>query len=604
MVNNNRLDRLIRAAQAYRRGDLSRREFQAIVLAALGALENGDLVLENLLPGELAEFLEDIPNLLRSKTVISLGSIPHTEPENEDAGAHALDILVRRGTEAFGALDFAQASGNVLSDAKGDWFKDPWGIPEVTWLSRSGLHVLSAALITPDLSVYGTLADVPKSAHTHRPATILDPLGRLIYQAIVDAASAELTSNLPPWTYGWRVPAGSNIPGEYAHNNRQWRKYVRRISWEAETNPNALSIDVEDFFSSIKTDDAIPSLFVDPSHAQYLIRLVNTWNEQTGRRGLPQRSLASSVIANGFLAEVDAVVDREWHPSSRPVEGSLSAVRWMDDFWIFSPPSLPRLDIENTVREAIDKLGLSVNEGKTFWRGGESLDHAIDALDFTYELSALESEQSDPEPLLESARYLLNGPSLGRTQVTFLAKTALRHNLSEIFDLFAEHMDKLLAGIDQVCRAFREVGRSNQLEDWFVLTLRSSASPWVRSSLFELLPKSQGGVNSKVLSAIEEVAERDHEYMVISAALSYLSDHNPSRAIEIIRTRANSCDNPALCRSLALAGACATMERREITRILDLFPQCFATLEMLRDMGFRLPNGHGTIPHSSEAEPT
>jgi hypothetical protein len=595
MINNNRLDRLTRAAQAYRRGDLTRREFQAIVLATLGAFENGALVLDNLLPGEIAEVLENISDLLRSKTLISLGSIPHTEPQNEDAGARTLDILVRRGTEAFAALDFAQASENVLSDAKGDWFKDPWGLPEIAWLSRSGQHVLNATLIMRDLAVYGTPADVPKSAYTHRPATILDPLGRLVYQAIVDAASAQLTSNLPSWTYGWRVPAGSNIPGEYEYNNHQWRKYVRRTRWEAETNPNALSTDVHDFFSSIKTDDAIPSLFKDPSHAQYLVRLVNTWNEQTGRRGLPQRSLASAVIANGFLAEVDAVVDRELHPSSRPVEGSLSAVRWMDDFWIFS---LPSLDIENTVREAIDTLGLSVNEDKTMWRGGERLNDAVDALDFTYELSALESDHPDPEPLLESARYLLDGPSLGRTQVTFLAKTALRHNLSEIFDLFAEHMDKLLAGIDQVCRAFREVGRSNELEDWFVLTLRSSASPWIRSSSFELLPKSHGGVNSKVLSVIDEVAERDHEYMVISAALSYLSDHNPSRAIEIIRTRANSCDNPALCRSLALAGARATMERREITRILDLFPQCFATLEMLRDMGYSLPNGNNTISHS------
>ena len=102
-----------------------------------------------------------------------------------------------------------------------------------------------------------------------------------------------------------------------------------------------------------------------------------------------------------------------------------------------------------------------------------------------------------------------------------------------------------------------------------------------------------------MFSVIDEVAERDHEYMALSAALSYLSDHHPSRAIESIRMRANSCDNPALFRSLALAGARATMERWEITRILDLFPQCFATLEMLRDMDFRLPNGHGTTSGSS-----
>src|SRR5438552_3959287 len=128
MIDTNRRDRLIRAAEAYRRGDLSRREFQAIVLSAVGALGDADVALDVLLTGEVAEVLKNTEDLLGQQEVVSLGSTPHLEPENEDAGAHVFSILVRRGTEAFGGLDFFQAATNVLTDATGDCFQDPWGL--------------------------------------------------------------------------------------------------------------------------------------------------------------------------------------------------------------------------------------------------------------------------------------------------------------------------------------------------------------------------------------------------------------------------------------------------------------------------------------------
>lgn len=598
MIDPNLHDRLTRAAHAYRRGDLSRREFQAIVLAILGVLKDAEIALEVLQPGEIAEVVQHTTDLLANRPLISVGSTPHLHPENEDAGAHAFNILVQRGTEAFRGLDFLQAATNVHTDAKGDWFQDPWGLPEVTWLAKRGHHVLDATLIAADPPVYGTPANVPKSAHTERPATILDPLGRLVYQAIVDAASARLTSDLPTWTFGWRVPAGSNNPGEYAHNNFQWQNYVRRIGWDADINPNALRTDIEDFFASINTDHAIPALFSHGPHASYLTRLINTWNEQTNRQGLPQRCLASSVIANGFLANVDNTVSDEWHPSSRPVKGNISAVRWMDDFWIFSPASLSRPEIERPVREAIAMLGLTLNEAKTNWFEGESLQHEVDAVNFSYEIEALESEPPDFEPLIERARSLLQeSSSLEPREVRFLAKTALNHDVDEILDLLVEHLDRLVAGIDQVCRTLRETGRWSELEDWFVLTLRSSQGPWIKSSLFQLLPK-ETVVNSNVLEAIKEAAEQDENYTVMSNALNYLSYWDPSTATEIIRARIRNCVGPELCRSMALAGVRANMEKPEITRMLDMFPQCFATLEMLRDMDFRLPNG-GSGQHSS-----
>jgi hypothetical protein len=587
MIDTTQIDRLVRAAEAYRRGDLTRREFRAIVLAVLGRIGDGNIVLEILLPNEVAEVIKNARDLVSGETLISLGSIPHAEAKTEDAGARIFNILVQRKTEIFTGLDFALAAKNVLADANGDWFKDPWELPEVTWLAERGHHVLAAMVMTKDPSVYASPADVPKSEQATRPAMILDPLGRLIYQAIIDADSAQLTGGLSRSTYGWRVPAGSETPGHYAENKFQWTEYLERIGEDADLNPNVLRSDIENFFSSIDTDSAIPTLVSDQSRAHYLARLVNTWNEQTGRRGLPQRCLASSVLANGFLAKVDDVVTQEWHPSPETISGHFSAVRWMDDFWIFSPSHFSRSSIEAPFRDAIENLGLTLNQDKTLWLDEYELFNAIDALDFSYELYALKDE-SDPQPLTERAQnMLLQGSSLTRTEVSFLARTARNHHLHEILDVLVEHPERLLAGIDQVCRAFREMGRAAELQDWFITTLRSSASAWVRSSLFHLLPK-QSALNDKVRTVIQEVAEQDQEYMVISSALNYLSEHDSNSVIEIVRKRVSSTSDPALCRSMALAAARARMGRSEIIRMLDSFPQCFATLEMLRDMDFRL----------------
>ncbi len=592
MIDTNKRDRLVRAVEAYRRGDLSRREFQAIVLATVGAVADTSVALDVLLTGEVAGVLKTTADLLAQEELISLGSTPHIEPENEDAGAQLFSILIQRGTEAFRGLDFFQAAGNVLADAKGDWFPDPWGLPEASWLAERGHHVLDAMLIAKQPPVYATRVDAPKATHSYRPSTILDPLGRLIYQAIVDAESAQLTGGLVDWTFGWRVPQGSNTPGAYAKNNYQWTDYIARINSDAELNPNALRTDIEDFFSSINPDYAVPSLFSDSSHTEYLTRLISAWNDQTGRSGLPQRCLASSVIANSFLATIDDAITREWHPLPQPTKGAISAARWMDDFWIFWPTTYVQSEIEGPVREAIGALGLKLNEEKTTWLDGESLLTAVGEVNFSYELVALESEPPDPAPLVDRAIDLLQRTSLGRTEVSFLAKTARRHGLKQILDLLIDNIDKLWAGTDHLCRVLREAGRSNELEGWFVRTLRYSESAWVKSSLFELLPK-ETAASINVLTAIEEAAEQDQEHTVMASALSFLSTCDPDRAIEIIRRRVSSCNSPAFCRSLALAGVSSKMERLEITRILALFPECFATLEMLRDLDFRLPARDG-----------
>lgn len=70
------------------------------------------------------------------------------------------------------ALDINRAQANVTSDAFGDWYKDPWGWPEIAWVVKNQASVVEARL-----NGRGTMrcvkVDVPKENYVTRPALIL-----------------------------------------------------------------------------------------------------------------------------------------------------------------------------------------------------------------------------------------------------------------------------------------------------------------------------------------------------------------------------------------------------------------------------------------------
>src|SRR5689334_9929186 len=93
------------------------------------------------------------------------------------------------------ALNFGQATKNVRGDTIGDWYRDPWGWPEIEWVSKEAPSLLIARL--NDRGAKRALAlDVPKENFVLRPAMLLDPLDRIAYQALVDSLSVQLAGDL------------------------------------------------------------------------------------------------------------------------------------------------------------------------------------------------------------------------------------------------------------------------------------------------------------------------------------------------------------------------------------------------------------------------
>ncbi len=106
-------------------------------------------------------------------------------------------------------LEFQLALKNVHLDVLGDWYRDPWRWAELDWLVPNHLEEYAVPRLNAGGVKQTAKLDVAKENFAVRPAVVLDPLDRLLYQALVDALSVRLIGSLPVWAYGWRLESKS-----------------------------------------------------------------------------------------------------------------------------------------------------------------------------------------------------------------------------------------------------------------------------------------------------------------------------------------------------------------------------------------------------------
>src|SRR5689334_12681609 len=104
---------------------------------------------------------------------------------------------------------------------QGDWYRDPWGWPEIAWVVKRKRADLLLPRINSDGVKQPAKLDVPKENFATRPAIVMDPLDRILYQALVDVESKKLIGALKPWVYGWRLVPDDPAPAQWSHNDNQ-----------------------------------------------------------------------------------------------------------------------------------------------------------------------------------------------------------------------------------------------------------------------------------------------------------------------------------------------------------------------------------------------
>ncbi|KAB1922944.1 hypothetical protein F8280_17590 [Micromonospora noduli] len=481
-------------------------------------------------------------------------------------------------------------------DLLGDWYRDPWGWPEIDWVMKHQPSIIEARLNGRGAAA-SCLIDVPKENFATRPAMVLDPIDRLAYQAIVGRVSKALIGRLNQNVFGWRLPRASPRPGKYARNDREWDKYRSQISELANRYDAALKTDVVSCFASIPVDRLCAQIEQRLSstglsaEADRLISFLQSWEKVPGRSGIPQRCQASSVIANFYLSHLDAVlveVSKEvgWVGAS----GIRSFARWMDDIWIFGDDAGQLRLAQVEIQKALAPMGLHLNVAKTKLLEGKAVVDQVLKLEHSAIDEGLASSPTDTGPLNELIRKIIKDKeTANRTTVRFAAERMKAHKRFRKLRSIQEVSHRMPHVADHLGRLFRDSKRAVGMQDWF-LDYRTSSwgqVEWPVAQFATMFPSEQKLISKKLIDHLaNELAENAKSLPLLALTAQRLAAWNPPLAIQAIEAAIERVSGALERRVLALAGLNAGAPASQVQRWLTDFPENAVIVSMLTEATF------------------
>ncbi|MEJ3747896.1 RNA-directed DNA polymerase [Actinomycetes bacterium KLBMP 9797] len=186
---------------------------------------------------------------------------------------------------------------------------------------------------------------VPKAGMTSRPAALLAPEDRLLYEGLADQVTSALQAFLPPPVVWPRPDDGDPSYEKFSMAPADWnQRYV-------------VTADIESFYECI--DHALLASFVGAhlkGKAAYLLALESFLDAVMGATvGLPQGPPASEVFASAYLLPVDVNISR----------AGWSYVRYADDLLVGADTITDGRRKIETLETALREIGLRLNVSKT-----------------------------------------------------------------------------------------------------------------------------------------------------------------------------------------------------------------------------------------------
>jgi hypothetical protein len=490
------------------------------------------------------------------------------------------------------SLDLDLALHNCRNDILGDWYRDPWGWPELDWAVHKRPEIIVARLNSSGARRAARL-DVAKENFGIRPAVVLDPIDRISYQALTDRLSNRLIGSMPEWVYGWRLPLNSEKSGAYARNDHQWLNFVGRLSHASNSYPYLLKTDIVSFFSSVPIQSLNDRLFEVAGHSAVTERLASmllSWDRTPDRRGLPQRSAASAVLANMYLSPIDELISNYVTSLDRTTTGV--AFRWMDDIWYFAESESHLRGMQLELQRALRTIGLELNIAKTAVFDERETRHEVEKLDFTGLDYLLGLEPSSPQALTEFDALVDELSAFpeqaNRTTIRFVTTRMRQHHLYKKVRRLVDKTPHMPQGADSLARLFRDSGVSRDLVSWY---LDYATGPWGKIDWTVAQLGTMFPGNSFISLDLEEffttLLMRTRSLALVALGAHRLAASGLDTVRYTLREAATLSDNPMHRRVLALAALQAGEPRLVVRRILSEFEENAVTLEMLEDRGFR-----------------
>lgn len=484
------------------------------------------------------------------------------------------------------ALDLRRAYSNCHADLYGDWYRDPWSWPELRWLVYKRPDLIAARLNSEHVAAVALL-DVAKENFATRPAVVIEPIDRLIYQALVDYGSVKLVGDVQPWVFVGRLHRKDPKRGIYPRRN-EWDNYRERLMLLVSRYKAVLKTDIVSCFSSVPMDQLVAharAKIGDGKVTDRLELMLRRWDEHPHRSGL-LRFVASSVLATSYLAPVDDVLYRyssniggakRWIPPR--------AVRWMDDIWLFGakPERLRRAQLD--LQDAMRSIGLNMNASKTDVLEGGEAEREVQQREHSAVDSGLSGAPADDQPLID--RLLSKPTKASRTSLKFVSARLRKNGLFGRVDEFASAAHEMPHGADALARLFRDSGRWRDLQDWYVDYARSDWGriEWSVAQFGTMFPSAE--MSPPVAELFVELLPANTSLSLTAVAAQRMSVWDPPRARALIRERLAKADHPLQRRVLALAALEAGEDSGFVQAVLSEFEDNVPTLEFLKATSFR-----------------
>lgn len=188
---------------------------------------------------------------------------------------------------------------------------------------------------------------------------MLHPALAARYTALVSAVALRVEEELSPSVAANRVAVASVDPPRLVLRSFRGERvaFGRRLVRLARRTPCLLFADVRDCYRSIApgvVGSSLRALGCDGSSVDAIVAFLRALRE-LGVEGLPVGPDPSAVLANAVLAEVDRALERLGPPH----------MRWVDDLVVGVDGSKGAATVLEVAREALDRVGLRLNDAKT-----------------------------------------------------------------------------------------------------------------------------------------------------------------------------------------------------------------------------------------------
>jgi hypothetical protein len=489
------------------------------------------------------------------------------------------------------ALNFETALDNIQIEMTGDWYRDPWGWRELSWVVADGERLNS--FVVPRLDGTGVAAaqriNVPKENFGVRPAVVLDAIDRLMYQALTDRLSKQLVGELPVWAYGWRLIRAEPVAGRYARNNAEWNGYRSHLKQLTKLGGAALLTDIVSFFGTIPRDPLVEQILEASKNApaNRLVDLVGSWYETTGR-GLPQRSAASATLAQFYLRPLDDILGYYARKQKGLKASGSRVLRWMDDIWLFGRPRLDLRDAQVAIQQAMRDIGLEMNIGKTDVLEGDELVQAALEIDHSAADTGLQAEEPDEAPLdLIIDRIIEQPETVSATTIRFVGTRMRDHQAFDRVGELADCIERVPHGAMHLARLFRDSEYWREMQSWYLgyADRWLERLPWCVYQIGTMFP-SGAKVDSTITSLMADTLAGRPALPLLSLAAQRLASWAPSEARPLLREAADRESHPLARRSIALAAVHCKETRKVVRQMLSEHAENSVTLAMLEDVRF------------------